>query len=129
MCHHSMCYAQEGAVKLDYLHEDYEPMHDDYPDESHEEAQTQLATGRPQRRPPLPMVAGEDGTMRQLSPKEHRRIRRRLTNRQSALRMRAKRQEELDSVHQQVSELVLMAWPCVDHPELWLSGWCRALAR
>ena len=47
------------------------------------------------------MVEEADGTQRPLTPKERRRLRRRVTNRNSALRMRTRRQEELSSVQNQ----------------------------
>ena len=48
--------------------------------------------------PQLPtMVEEADGTQRPLTPRERRRLRRRVTNRNSALRMRSRRQEELSS--------------------------------
>ena len=57
-----------------------------------------------------PDVVDEDGTVRQMTAREYRRLRRRVTNRESAKRMRAKREGELASVQHQVRSLQGFAW-------------------
>ncbi|KAK9787502.1 hypothetical protein WJX73_009248 [Symbiochloris irregularis] len=67
--------------------------------------QKPMATGSG-RRKRYPDIVEEDGTTRPMTAKEFRRLRRRVTNRASAKRMRAKREGELAEVQQQVSEKV-----------------------
>ena len=50
----------------------------------------------------VPMVIDDAGSVRHLSSEEGKQLRRRVINRQSARRMRAKRQEELFAAHSKV---------------------------
>lgn len=80
------------------------------PDEQQQQQEQQqkpVATGAG-RRKRYPDTTDPDGTVRQMTAKEFRRLRRRVTNRESAKRMRAKREGELADVQQQVAAFALL---------------------
>ncbi|KAK9788166.1 hypothetical protein WJX73_007701 [Symbiochloris irregularis] len=73
--------------------------------ESAEVIKVDVSTLAKRKRLPIPVAIDEEGNERALTPKETRRLRRRITNRESAHRMRAKRQEELDIVQREAQSM------------------------
>ena len=77
-------------------------------EEEEEEVPKKPQRGRKRRTEPV-VIEREDGTKEEVSPQDWRRLRRRVTNRLSARRMRQKRAEERDAVAAEVSGAVPVA--------------------
>jgi hypothetical protein len=82
---------------------------DEEEEEEEEEAPKKPQRGRKRRTEPV-VIEREDGTKEEVSPQDWRRLRRRVTNRLSARRMRQKRAEERDAVAAEVGGPV--PWLC-----------------